>query len=163
MKTISDRVRKAVDPMFLFVLGIAGMTTGYYSVAYRGIAESREHHALVAGFPIWEILSNPVTINALVGLGVFLYNRIAKANEKTDRWLRVTTLAFEIADDVRGALRDPSRWREALPAILKTIVEEVAHNPGIKSLTEKEVELLKPLVTAYVRRKAGLLDGPDIK
>lgn len=113
------------------------------------------------GFPLAglvEVLSNPAVITALCGLGVAIYNRIARANEKRDRWERIVGTGVAIADEL--VKHGEKSWPDLAARILGQLVREVAGHPGIDSLTPDEIEQLKPWATDLAKRKTGVIEKP---
>ena len=113
----------------------------------------------MAGFPlamIWEIVSSPGFINlALLAVAFF-----AKQNAGADRWSRVLTIGFSILRELKDA--GTTDWSKLVSVGLAALVREINARPDIKSLSEKEVELLKAPMVEYAKRITGKVERPMV-
>lgn len=113
----------------------------------------------MAGFPIgiiWEIVSSPGFIN----LALLAVTWFARQNAVNDRWSRVLTIGFSILRELKEA--GTSDWTKLVSVGLAALVREINARPDIKSLSEKEVELLKAPMVEYAKRITGKVERPMV-
>lgn len=131
-------------------------------IAYASAPKSEPQMPFVAaasiGAIVVSVLSSPAFASLMAGVAVAIYNKVMKANESAYRWQRVASIAQEIVIELKD-----SGWNDygkLVARAMALLVEQTTADKSIKSLTEKEVEEVKPIVIAYAKRAMGKVEVP---
>jgi hypothetical protein len=109
------------------------------------------------GFLI-QLLAEPAVQTVIVMGLTALAGKISSSWANDVRWDKIVRIAGSVVAEIYS--KGITDWKQIAVLAMRQIQEEVKAHPGIKNLSEREVERLKPFVEAFARRKNGVILKP---